>query len=59
MIEYGNLRSEYIAVTGNINEGHDMHSKLTENRSNDVDVEDIRLWSFLGEALDRLGARDG
>jgi hypothetical protein len=36
-----------------------MHSKLTKNRSNDVEVEDVRLWSFLGEALDRLGSRDG
>ena len=52
-------RSKLVAVTGDIDESDDMDSELSQNRSNDIEVEDVRLRTFLGETFNRLGSGDG
>ena len=41
-------------VLGDVDERDDVDSELTENRADDVKVEDVVLGSFFGELLDRL-----
>lgn len=36
-----------------------MDGELTEHGANDIDVEDIGLGAFFGEAFDRLGGGGG
>jgi hypothetical protein len=54
-----NLRGELVAITSDINQGNDVNSELAENRSNDIEIEDIRLRAFFRKAFDRLGSRNG
>ena len=52
-------RSKLVAVTGDIDESDNMNGELSQNRSYDIKVEDVRLRTFLGETFNRLGSGDG
>jgi hypothetical protein len=49
-----NVRLVLIDIVGEVDQGHNVDGKLSKNRSNDVDVEDIRLRALLRQTLDRL-----
>lgn len=40
---------------GDVDKSDDMNSELQEDRSDDVHVEDVWLWTLLGKLLNRLG----
>lgn len=46
--------SNRITESSNIDQCDDMNSKLTKNRADDVEVEDVGLWAFFGETFDGL-----
>lgn len=43
-----------IDVLRKVDQGHNVDSELSENGSNDVDIEDVGLRAFFGQTLDRL-----
>lgn len=49
-----NIRFDLIDIVGEVDQCRDVDGKLSENGSNDIDIEDVRLRSLLGQALDRL-----
>ena len=49
-----NVRFVLIDIVGEVDQSHNVDRKLSKNRSNDVDVEDIRLRALLRQTLDRL-----
>jgi hypothetical protein len=52
----GNSRFKHVAVPGDVDQGGDVNGKLAEDRSDDVEVEDVGLWPLLGEAFHRPSA---
>ncbi|KAI6768022.1 hypothetical protein HG530_006031 [Fusarium avenaceum] len=53
-----NLRGKSIAKAGNIDQSHNVNSELSQDGTNDVDVEDVGLRAFLAQTLDNTSARD-
>ena len=49
-----NIRLNGVNVVRQINQRGNMDGKLPQNRANDVDVENVRLGSFLRQAFHRL-----
>lgn len=41
-------------ITGDVNERNNVNCKLAKNRTNDVGVENIGLWTFFGQGFDGL-----
>ena len=52
------LRFQCIAKSRNVDERHNVDGKLSEDRTDDVDVEDVGLGTLLAQTLDDLRARD-
>lgn len=50
------VRFMFINVVRQVDQSHNMDSKLPKNRSNDVDVEDVWLGTLLRQTFDRLNA---
>ncbi|GKT85998.1 hypothetical protein Ct61P_03848 [Colletotrichum tofieldiae] len=59
MLGEWNSRLESVAEAGNVNQSNDVNGELPQNRTNDVEVENVGLRTLLGQALDNAGARDG
>lgn len=49
-----NVRLVLVDIVREVDQSRNVDSKLSKNRSNDVDVEDIRLGALLRQTLDRL-----
>lgn len=49
-----NVRLVLIDIVGEVDQSRNVDGELSKNRSNDVDVEDIRLGTLLRQTLDRL-----
>lgn len=49
-----NVRLVLVDIVGEVDQSRDVDGELSKNRSNDVDVEDIRLGTLLRQTLDRL-----
>lgn len=49
-----NVRLVLVDIVGEVDQSRDVDGELSKNRSNDVDVENIRLGTLLRQTLDRL-----
>lgn len=53
-----NIRFDSRDVVGKVDECSNVNSELSKNGTNDVNVEDIRLRSLLGQTFDGLDANE-
>lgn len=47
-------RIDSINILGNVDEGHDVNCELPQDRTDDIEVEDVWLRAFLGKTFNGL-----